>query len=158
MIIVLAVGAVISIIAARGYDTVSKVANWMAPLIIIAFIACGIVALEQLNVSSFADFWNLWGEGREPLGGQIKYTFWHVVMWSWLCNAAMHIGMSDLSVFRYAKHPSSGWTTAAGMYVGHYMAWIAAALLYAAFIELPEQAALIEAGKAPRCRSRTFGI
>ena len=41
----------------------------------------------------------------------------------------MHIGMSDLSVFRFAKKGSSGWTTAAGMYVGHYMAWIAAALM-----------------------------
>ncbi len=149
IIIVLAVGAVISIVAAKGYDTVSKAANWMAPLIIIAFIACGVVALGQLGVKSFADFWNVWGEGREPMGDQIKYTFWHVVMWSWFCNVAMHLGMSDLSVFRYAKKPSAGWTTAAGMYVGHYMAWIVAALLYAAYIELPDQAALLEAGKAP---------
>jgi purine-cytosine permease-like protein len=149
VVIVLAVGALISIIAAKGYDTVSKAANWMAPFLILAFLACGVVALGQLEVKSFDDFWHVWGEGREPLAGQIKYTFWHVVMWSWLCNAAMHIGMSDLSVFRYAKKPSSGWTTAAGMYVGHYMAWIVAALLYAAYIELPDQAALIADGQAP---------
>lgn len=149
VVIVLAVGAVMSLIAAKGYDTVSKAANWFSPFLIIAFIACGVVALEQLEVNSFEGFWNIWGEGRDPMPGQVKYTFWHVVMWSWFCNAAMHIGMSDLSVFRYAEKPSSGWTTAAGMYVGHYMAWIVAALLYAAYIELPDQAALLAAGQAP---------
>nr|WP_290930146.1 hypothetical protein [Haliscomenobacter sp.] len=61
-----------------------------------------------------------------------------MLMWSWFCNAAMHIGMSDLSVFRYARKASAGWTTAAGMYVGHYMAWIAAALLYAVYLKSPE--------------------
>lgn len=80
------------------------------------------------------------------MGGQIKYTFWHVVIWSWFANAAMHIGMSDLSVFRYAKSASSGWTTAAGMYVGHYMAWIAAALLFAAFLKTPAGMAMLDSG------------
>jgi NCS1 family nucleobase:cation symporter-1 len=149
VIIVLIVGAVISIIAARGYDAVSKAANWMSPFIVLAFIACGIVALGQLEVKSFADFWNIWGEGSEPFPGQIKYTFWHVVLWSWFCNAAMHIGMSDLSVFRYAKNASAGWTTAAGMYVGHYMAWIAAALLYAVYLKSPEAQAFLSENVAP---------
>lgn len=59
IIIVLLVGAVISLIATRGYDSVSKAANWMAPFIVLAFIACGIVALGQLEVKSLADFWNI---------------------------------------------------------------------------------------------------
>lgn len=149
IIIVLAVGAVISIIAARGYDSVSKASNWMAPFLVLAFLACGIVALSQLGVQSFADFWNIWGEGSEPFPGQTKYTFWHVVLWSWFCNAAMHIGMSDLSVFRYANNAKLGWTTAAGMYVGHYMAWIAAALLYAVFLQSPEAQTFLSNGEAP---------
>tara|TARA_R110002051_G_scaffold117009_1_gene190598 strand:- start:8583 stop:9998 length:1416 start_codon:yes stop_codon:yes gene_type:complete len=149
VVIVLALGAVISLIASKGYDTVSKAANWMSPVIVIAFLACGIVALNQLGVKSFADFWNIWGEGSEPFPGQLKYTFWHVVIWSWFANAAMHIGMSDLSVFRFAKKPSSGWTTAAGMYVGHYMAWIAAALIYAVYIRTPEAQAFLSNGEAP---------
>ena len=66
IIIVILIGAVISLIASKGYDTVSKVANWMSPLIVLAFIACGIVALYQLGVTSFSDFWNIWGEGSEP--------------------------------------------------------------------------------------------
>ncbi|MDH3247116.1 MAG: hypothetical protein OEM26_21010, partial [Saprospiraceae bacterium] len=91
----------------------------------------------------------IWGEGTDPFPGQIKYTFWHVVMWSWFCNAAMHIGMSDLTVFRYAKRAQAGWTTAAGMYVGHYIAWIAAALLYAVYIQSPEGQGYLAAGEAP---------
>ncbi len=149
VVIVLALGALFTLVAAKGYNTVSKAANWMSPIIVLGFILAGFAALRQLGVSSFADFWNIWGEGSEPYPSQIKYTFWHVVIWSWFCNAAMHIGMSDLSVFRYAKSPKSGWTTAAGMYVGHYMAWIAAALLYAAYIRTPEAATFIAEGHAP---------
>ena len=149
VIVVLCIGAAISIIAAEGYNMVAKAANWMSPLIVIAFLICGIVALRQLNVNSFSEFWNIWGEGSEPFPGQIKYTFWHVFFWSWFANAAMHIGMSDLSVFRFAKSKQSGWTTAAGMYIGHYMAWIAAALLYAVYIRSPEAQQILAAGEAP---------
>ncbi len=149
VIIVIAIGAVISIIAAKGYNTVAKAANWMSPVIVLAFIACGVVALMQLDVNSFTDFWNIWGEGGEPFPGQIKYTFWHVVLWSWFANAAMHIGMSDLSVFRFAKKASAGWTTAAGIYIGHYIAWIAAALLYAVYLQSPEAQAMLAGGEAP---------
>ncbi|WP_242155541.1 purine-cytosine permease family protein [Aestuariivivens sediminis] len=149
IVIVILIGALISIIAAKGYDTVSKAANWMSPVIVVAFIACGVVALDQLGVSSFAEFWKIWGEGSDPFPGQIKFTFWHVVIWSWFANAAMHVGMSDLSVFRYAKEAHSGWTTAAGMYVGHYMAWIAAALLYAVYLKSPEAQAFLNNGEAP---------
>ena len=140
VIIVIVIGAVISIIAAKGYQTVAKAANWMSPVIVLAFIACGVVALIQLDVHSFTDFWNIWGEGSEPFPGQIKYTFWHVVLWSWFANAAMHIGMSDLSVFR---------TTAGGIYIGHYVAWIAAALLYAVYLKSPEAQAMLAGGEAP---------
>jgi len=149
VIIVIGLGVVISIIAARGYSSVSKAANWMSPFIVLAFIACGIVALNQLGVGTLSEFWDLWGEGGEPFPGQIKYTFWHVVLWSWFCNAAMHIGMSDLTVFRYARRPQSGWTTAAGMYIGHYMAWIAAALLYAVYLQSPEAQQFLANNEAP---------
>ena len=149
VIVVLILGLLFSFIAAKGFGTVSKAANFMAPLIILAFVACGFVALIQLEVGSFSDFWNIWGEGSTPFPGQLKYTFWHVCFWSWFANAAMHIGMSDLSVFRYAEKASSGWTTAVGMYIGHYIAWIAAALLYAVYIQSPEAQAYLSNGTAP---------
>ncbi|MDB4766483.1 hypothetical protein OAG71_02215, partial [bacterium] len=50
----------------------------------------------------------------------------------------MHFGMADLSIFRFAKSPNAGWAPAIGMFLGHYMAWIAAALLLAAQIKLSQ--------------------
>lgn len=149
IVIVVILGAITTLIAAKGYAMVSKAANWMSPIIIVGFVAAAIVAMGQLEIHSFSDFWNIWGEGKEPFPGQIKYTFWHVAIWSWFANAAMHVGMSDLSVFRYAKSAKSGWTTAAGMYVGHYIAWIAAALLYAVYLKTPEAINFLANGEAP---------
>ena len=149
ILVVVGIGTVISVVAARGYEAVSKFAAVAAPWMVLVFLACGVVAMYGLGVDSFADFWNVWGEGSEPFPGQIKYTFWHVVIWSWFANAAMHVGMSDLSVFRYARRPSAGWATAAGMYVGHYMAWIAAALLYALYLQQPDSQAILAAGDVP---------
>ena len=149
VVIVLIIGGITTWIAAKGYNMVSKAANWMSPIIIFAFLACGIIALNQLEINSFSDFIAIWGEGSDPFPGQIKYTFWHVLFWSWFCNAAMHIGMSDLSIFRYAKSAELGWTTAAGMYVGHYMTWIAASLLYAVYLKSPEAMTFLAEGSAP---------
>lgn len=149
IIIVLIIGAATSLIASRGYEMVSRAANWMSPVIVLAFLACGLIALKQLDIHNFSDFWNIWGDGGEPFPGQIKYTFWHVFFWSWFANAAMHMGMSDLTVFRYAKRAGAGWTTAAGMYIGHYMAWIAASLLYAVYLRTPEAQNLLALGEAP---------
>ncbi|MDH3243320.1 MAG: hypothetical protein OEM26_01785, partial [Saprospiraceae bacterium] len=50
VLVVIGIGTIISLVAARGYNSVAKAANWMAPLIVAAFVACGIVALSQLGV------------------------------------------------------------------------------------------------------------
>ncbi|MEZ5324693.1 MAG: hypothetical protein R3F19_06490 [Verrucomicrobiales bacterium] len=125
--IVVVIGIVISLVAAKGYEAVARVANIAAPWLIVIFIACAVVTLPKLDASSAAEIW----KGGEPLAGQIKLTFWHVLIFAWCCNAAMHMGMSDLSVLRYARKASSGWAPAAGMYIGHFVAWIAASILFA---------------------------
>src|SRR5512145_1940729 len=131
---VLAVGAAVSIVAAYGYAFVARVANIAAPWMVLVFIAFGLVGLRQLGVTSAGDFWArasdvIW-VGGEPLPGQVKFTVWHTMFFAWFCNMAMHIGMADLSVFRYARHSWYGVATGAGMYLGHYIAWIAASILY----------------------------
>jgi purine-cytosine permease-like protein len=134
IVAVLAVGVVISVVAAKGYDAVARFANIASPWMVLVFLACGIAALPQLGIRSLADFWPVANElvwTGVPLEGQAPYTFWHVFCFAWFCNLAMHVGMSDLSIFRYARKASYGYASAAGMYVGHYMAWISAALLYA---------------------------
>ncbi len=138
---VLAVGALISIVAAYGYQTIAKFANIAAPWMVLVFLAFGFVGLRNFinttgaEINSLGDIWHLakteiW-KGGEPLPGQVKFTFWHVMFFAWFCNMAMHVGMSDLSVFRYAKKSWYGIASGAGMYVGHFMAWISASILYA---------------------------
>ena len=141
VVAVLVVGALISIVAAYGYETVAKFANIASPWMVLVFLVFGFVGLRQfitatgVEIHSAADLWTLaktsiW-KGGDPQPGQVKFTFWHVTFFAWFCNMAMHVGMSDLSVFRFAKKSWYGVASAAGMYVGHFMAWISAAILYA---------------------------
>lgn len=137
----LGVGLATAIVAVYGYAFVAKVANIAAPWMTLVFVAFGLVSLRQfldatgVEVSSLSDLWHLattyiW-KGGDPLPGQVKFTFWHVMFFAWFCNMAMHIGMSDLSIFRFARKSWYGLATAAGMYLGHFVAWIAASLMYA---------------------------
>jgi len=59
-------------------------------------------------------------------------TFWHIVAFAWICNLAMHLGLSDMALFRYARRSSYGLYSAFGMYLGHYVAWICAGAMGAA--------------------------
>jgi purine-cytosine permease-like protein len=132
---VLFVGAVISVVAAYGYRFVAQVANLAAPWMVLMFLAFGIVGLRQLGIDSFSGLWSgaqevIW-RGGDPLPGQVKFTFWHVAFFAWFCNMAMHIGMADLSVFRYARQSWYGVASGAGMYLGHFLAWLSASILYA---------------------------
>ncbi|MCR4413376.1 MAG: hypothetical protein NUV77_13230, partial [Thermoguttaceae bacterium] len=58
--------------------------------------------------------------------------FWHIVAFAWVCNLAMHLGLSDMALFRYARRASYGLYSAFGMYLGHYLAWICAGVMGAA--------------------------
>lgn len=141
VVTVAVIGGLISVVAAFGYQTVSKFANIAAPWMVLVFLAFGFVGFRQFmevtgtEINSAADVWSLcttqiW-KGGDALPGQVKFTFWHVTFFAWFCNMAMHIGMSDLSVFRFAQKSWYGVASGAGMYVGHFMAWISAACLYA---------------------------
>jgi purine-cytosine permease-like protein len=59
-------------------------------------------------------------------------TFWHIVAFAWICNLAMHVGLSDMALFRYARRSWYGLYSAFGMYLGHYVAWICAGIMGAA--------------------------
>jgi purine-cytosine permease-like protein len=129
------VGAIISIVAAYGYQMVARVANIAAPWMVLVFVAFGLVSLQRLGVDSLNGAWRMAKErilvGGDPLPGQPTFTFWLVTFFAWFCNMAMHVGMADLSVFRFARKSWYGIAAGAGMFLGHYVAWIAAALMYA---------------------------
>lgn len=141
IVAVLVLGVLISVVAAFGYKVVAKFANIAAPWMVLVFLAFGLVGFKQFinatgaEVGSLGDVWTLaktqiW-KGGDPLPGQIKFTFWHVMFFAWFCNMAMHVGMSDLTVFRFAKKSWYSLASATGMYVGHFMAWLCASILYA---------------------------
>lgn len=141
VVAVFAVGVLIALVAAGGYRIVARFANIAAPWMVLVFLAFGIVGLRNFitatdaEIHSLRDLWTLaqtdiW-KGGEPLEGQVKFTFWHVMFFGWFCNMAMHIGMSDLSVLRFAKKSWYAVASGAGMYVGHFMAWISASILFA---------------------------
>jgi purine-cytosine permease-like protein len=135
VVTVLVMGALMTVVAAYGYKVVARIANIAAPWMVLVFIAYGIVAAKQLGIDSVESFWpkakELIWTGGAPLAGRAKFTFWHVMFFAWFCNMAMHIGMADLSVFRYARKSWYAVGTAAGMYLGHFIAWLSASILYA---------------------------
>jgi purine-cytosine permease-like protein len=148
--IVAIVGLVIAAVAAGGYSKVARFSNISAPWMILVFVACGVVSLAQMDVDSYARLQTVWNDGVafvQITNGDVEFGFWKIVIFAWLCNAAMHFGMADLSIFRYTKSKSAGWAPAVGMFLGHYMAWIAAALLLAALIATNPDATLNSAGK-----------
>jgi purine-cytosine permease-like protein len=135
VVAVLGTGVLFSAVAAYGYRFVSRFANIAAPWMVLVFAAFGIIGLRQMGLTSLGDFWRvastvIW-TGSAPQPGQVKFTFWHVMFFAWFCNMAWHIGMADLSVLRYARKPWYGLASASGMYIGHFMAWMAASVLYA---------------------------
>ncbi len=135
MVAVLATGAVFSVVAAYGYKLVAEVAEVAVPWMVAVFLVFGIVGLRQLGLTSPGEFWTLaqtviW-KGGAPLPGQIKFTFWHALFFAWFCNMAWHIGMADMSLLRYARRSWYGLASAAGMFTGHFMAWLSASILYA---------------------------
>ncbi|MCB0531417.1 MAG: hypothetical protein H6574_01180 [Lewinellaceae bacterium] len=138
VVIVMVVGMVTTIVATLGYEQVSRFANLASPWMILVFLAAAIAVLPELGIQHAGDFWSA-AESKiwtgVPLEGQSKFTFWHVLFFAWFCNMAMHIGMADLSIFRYAKSWKSGFTSAGGMFVGHYIAWLASGILYAVFLQ-----------------------
>lgn len=135
VIAVLATGVLFSTVATFGYRSVSRFANIVAPWMVLVFVAFGIIGLREMGLNRVDGFWNvassvIW-KGGDPMPGQVKFTFWHVMFFAWFCNMAWHIGMADLSLFRFARKSWYGVASAAGMYVGHFMAWMAASVLYA---------------------------
>lgn len=58
--------------------------------------------------------------------------FWHIAAFAWICNLAMHIGLSDMAIFRFAKSSWYGLYSSLGMFLGHYLAWICAGIMGAA--------------------------
>lgn len=129
------VGMVITVVAILGYEHISRFANICAPWMVLIFIAAAFAVMPSLGITSIASFWEvaqttIWT--GVPMAGFTKFTFWHVTFFAWFANMAMHIGMGDLSILRYARKWYYGFASTSGMFIGHVIAWIASGILVAA--------------------------
>jgi purine-cytosine permease-like protein len=136
VVTVICVGGVITAIAIMGFESLARFAKTAAPWMFLIFVAAAFNSFPKLGIEpGLGNFWQvagdtIWTGVAAP--GQSQFTIWHVIFFTWLANAAMHLGMSDLSIFRYAKKWYYGFASAVGMFMGHYIAWIASGILYAA--------------------------
>ncbi|SHI80138.1 Purine-cytosine permease [Tangfeifania diversioriginum] len=136
VITVFAVGTIITSFAILGFEKLARFAKVAAPWMFFIFLAAAIASLSKLGIQTdLSNFWDVAGEKiwtGKALPGQSQFTIWHVIFFTWFANAAMHLGMSDLSIMRYAKKWQYGFASAVGMFLGHYVAWISSGILYAA--------------------------
>ncbi|MDZ7372210.1 MAG: hypothetical protein ONB12_13695 [candidate division KSB1 bacterium] len=135
VLVVLGVGAVVTLLAILGFEKISNVGQIAAPWMFLVFVSAAIAVLPMLGVHSLGDFWRVANEKiwtGQAVPGQSQFTIWHVIFFAWFANLAMHIGMADMSILRYAPKWQYGFFSAFGMYLGHYIAWIASGILCAA--------------------------
>ncbi len=136
IILTLAIGIIFTILAILGFEKLSRFAQVCSPWIFILFIAGAVALLPRLGVHP--DFGNIleiaeikiWNGIAEQ--GQEKFQMVHVLFFAWFCNLAMHIGLSDMALFRFAKRWTYGFYSAFGMYLGHFLAWICSGIMVAA--------------------------
>ncbi len=139
VVVVFVVGTVVSLLAILGFEKLAKFAKVSAPWMFLVFVASAFAVLPKLGVTSLSDFWSVANEKiwtGNVVAGQSKFTIWHVIFFSWLCNLHQHIGMSDMTLFRYAKKWTYGFASAFGMFLGHYVAWVSSGILCAAALAI----------------------
>jgi NCS1 family nucleobase:cation symporter-1 len=142
ILIVLVVGAVVVTLAILGFKRLAQFAEVCSPWMLLMFVVGAVVMLPGLServlgrpIASLQDFWeisnkSIWTgvrpDGSAPIG------LWHIAAFAWICNLAMHMGLADMALLRYAKKASYGFYSAFGMLLGHYLAWVCAGIMGAA--------------------------
>lgn len=137
--IVLVLGLVIVAVAANGFEGVSKFAGKCVPWMIMLFALAFVAVLPQLAeitgygaIHSPKDVFELlnhyvWPKQAVESGKSLGIG--HVIAFAWTVNVALHLGLNDMSVLRYAKSSKYGYISAVGMFIGHYFAWIGAGIM-----------------------------
>src|SRR5512139_3498297 len=136
ILIVVVLGAAFTTMAILGFSKLSRFAEIASPWIFFVFIAGAVAVLPRLGVRP--DLGNFWEVATTRIwngvaaAGQEKFGFGHVLFFAWFCNLAMHVGLSDMALFRYARKWTYGFFSAFGMYPGHMLAWLASGIMVAA--------------------------
>ena len=139
VLVVIGVGAVVVALAILGFKRLAQFAWVCSPWMLMMFVAGALVTLPELarmdgmtSVRGWSDFWQLANKYiwlGHTLDNSPAWSFWHIAFFAWICNLAMHLGLSDMALFRYAKRSAYGYYSALGMFLGHYLAWIFAGIM-----------------------------
>lgn len=134
--LVLFVGAITVWMTIKGFKLIANFSTVCSPWMAAMFLASGVISVPVLlhmgelegiaTLSGVVDTF-VWS-GTTPEGDP-GISMWVIAAWAWGCNLPMHLGMSDMSILRFARKSSYGYFSAAGMYIGHYMAWVCAGLM-----------------------------
>lgn len=129
------IGVAFTAMAVLGFEKLAKFASVCSPWLFPIFIAGAVAMLPRLGVRP--DFSNLWEIASSriwtgvPTPGQEPFGIWHVIFFAWFANLAMHVCLSDMAIFRYAKNWKAGFASAFGMFPGHMLAWICSGVMVA---------------------------
>jgi len=159
VVITLVTGGVVTTVAILGFEKLAKFSSVCGPWMILIFIAGALAVFPDLGeYHSFSDvleiartkIWTGVVPAEAAAKGLDKLGFWHIVFFAWFCNLAMHVDLSDMAIFRYAKNKWYGFYTLFGVLPGHYVAWLASGVMVAAIgLQMsPGQMAVNAAGLA----------
>ena len=140
VMVVVAVGLIVVLVAMYGFTAVSNFSRICAPWLFVMFISGPLVLMPALadhvigatTLSSWADFMHIgsmsvWtgldSDGKPGIG------LLEVIGFAWAANTITHVGLIDMALLRYAKSRTYGLCTSSGMMFGHYIAWISAGIM-----------------------------
>ena len=154
VLVALAVGAVVTFAAIKGFEMIARFAEVSAPWLVSMFFVGAIAVLPILMGAhgvSELDGWNgfvslaedqIWIDQSSAMG------VWHVIAIAWGANLAFHGALGDMTILRFAKKTSYAWFSVLGMFVGHFGAWLAAGVMGAASAALLQtQITSLDAGE-----------
>jgi len=142
VVLTLVLVAVTVFVAAFGFKGVVRFSSLCVPWMIAIFFCGAAVSLPLLcaktgfpAVRGAGDLMRLM-ESHVFTGivpeGTMRLTWVHAAAFAWICGFVYHVGLNDMSIFRFARRRSYGWVGLYGMFLGHFFAWISAGLMGAA--------------------------
>ena len=137
VLVALGVGAVVVLMAIKGFKKLAAFAEICAPWMVLMFFVGALVLLPTIvsatpgvnSISSFSDFFKIASESIWVQTPDSGIGFWHVAAFAWVANLAMHGGMGDMTLLRFARYSRYGYFSALGMFIGHYLAWVCAGVM-----------------------------
>jgi purine-cytosine permease-like protein len=137
MLVIIGLGLVTTVVAMYGFSFVTTVSYWLTPPMFIVIFYMVYRSCDELGVT-LGNIYDVASEKvftEELVAGKAKRDFMACVLLAWFQDQFVHLGMVDLTLFRFAPTTKAGWMSAFGMFPGHYFLWIGACFIYAAQLQ-----------------------